>query len=282
MSIQWTIDEVSAAKLESETISADAARDQAWETIRVVTDPELDESIAELGFIQSLTITEPPADSFTRNRFDVQLTFRLPTYWCAANFAFIMAEDLRERVAQLPWVNEVRVELADHYTADEINRGITTGKSFSESFPDEGGGDLKDLRRLFRLKAFQRRQYGLLRHLLDRSGDSPEVRAEILAMTITQLRDFPITDDEGTKLRGTYLNILPEFAPADAVTGGSASLAFILPNGEPLNPEGLDDHLRQLRRTTTNIEFNSAICSSLLKARNSDTATSKSGVLPTK
>jgi metal-sulfur cluster biosynthetic enzyme len=280
MSIQWTIDEVSAAKLESETISADAARDQVWEAIRVITDPELDESIAELGFIQSLTITEPPADSFTRNRFDVQLTFLLPTYWCAANFAFIMAEDLRERVAQLPWVNEVRVELADHYTADEINRGITAGKSFSESFPDEGGGDLKDLRRLFRLKAFQRRQYGLLRHLLDRSGDTPEVRAEILAMTITQLRDFPITDDEGTKLRVAYLDILPEVARPSA--GDSWSPAFILPNGKPLNPEGLDDHLRQLRRTTTNIEFNSAVCSSLLKARNSDTATSKSGVLPTK
>ena len=181
-----------------------------------------------------------------------------------------MAEDLRERVAQLPWVNEVRVELADHFTAGEINHGLAAGKSFSESFPDEGGGDLKDLRRLFRLKAFQRRQYGLLRYLLAYSGDKPEARAKILAMTITHLRDCPIHDDEGVKLRIAYLEILPEFLrppllSSSASDAASDSLAFILPNGKPIDPDGLDAHLRELRRTTTNIEFNAAICSSLLK-----------------
>jgi metal-sulfur cluster biosynthetic enzyme len=261
-------------KLETQSITADGARDQVWQAIRTVTDPELDESIADLGFIQSLAITELSPGSLARKRSDVHITFRLPTYWCAANFAFIMAEDLRERVAELPWVNQVRVELADHFTAGEINDGLAAGKSFSESFPDEGGGDLKDLRRLFRLKAFQRRQYGLLRYLLDTSGDTPEARAKILAMTITHLRDYPIGNDEGVKLRFAYLDILPEFfrpplPSASAVDATSDSLAFILPNGRAIDPSGLDAYLRELRRTTTNIEFNAAICSSLLKARNS-------------
>ena len=171
-------------EFEPRSMTAAEARDQVWKTIRIVTDPELDESIVDLGFIQSLTISQPPPAYSSQNSFDVHLTFRLPTYWCAANFAFIMAEDLRERIAQLSWVNEVQVELADHFTASEINTGLATGKSFSESFPDEGGGDLKDLRKLFRLKAFQRRQYRLLRHLLDTAGDTPEARAAILAMTI--------------------------------------------------------------------------------------------------
>jgi metal-sulfur cluster biosynthetic enzyme len=260
-------------EFEPRSMTADDARDQVWKTIHSITDPELDESIVDLGFIQSLAISQPPLASSNQNRFDVQLRFRLPTYWCAANFAFIMAEDLRERIAQLPWVNEIRVELADHFTASEINTGLATGKSFSESFPDEGGGDLKDLRRLFRLKAFQRRQYRLLRHLIDTSGDTPDARGEILAMTVSRLRDLPITDDGAAKLRHAYLEILPEFlrpprSASSSEPSFSSSLAFIQPNGSPLDADHLDDHLRQLRCTTTNIEFNAAICSSLLKARN--------------
>jgi metal-sulfur cluster biosynthetic enzyme len=287
-------------------MDTEQARDQVWQAIRTVTDPELDESITDLGFIQSVTINQPDStDPSAITGAAVLITFRLPTYWCAANFAFMMAEDLRERVTRLPWVREARVELVDHFTADEINRGIAEGQSFSASFPEEGGGNLADLRRLFRLKAFQRRQYRLLRYLLDASHD----RAALLAMTITQLRDLPIMEEEGTKLRNDYLAILPELIqrralptsrsvststsaagvslPADSEVPSSPStdlitpspldsLAFVLPNGSPLDVDHLDDHLRQLRRTTINIEFNSAICSSLLKSRNNNTTVAKS------
>jgi metal-sulfur cluster biosynthetic enzyme len=293
-------------------MDTEQARDQVWQAIRTVTDPELDESITDLGFVQSVAITQlDSADPSAIADASVLITFRLPTYWCAANFAFMMAEDLRERVMRLPWVREARVELVDHFTAEEINRGIAGGQSFSASFPDEGGGNLADLRRLFRLKAFQRRQYRLLRHLLDALHD----RAELLGMTITQLRDLTLTDQEGAKFRNDYLAILPEFlrrnaSPAltsgsVALTSGSVrtfaagvssrsdsgvpssssvdstnqppadSLAFVLPNGSPLDVAHLDDHLRQLRRTTINIEFNSAICSSLLKSRNNNPTVAK-------
>ena len=286
-------------------MDTEQARDQVWQTIRTVTDPELDESITDLGFVQSVTITPPgSSDPSAFDAAGVLITFRLPTYWCAANFAFMMAEDLRERVTRLPWVREARVELVDHFTADEINRGIAEGQSFSASFPTEGGGNLADLRRLFRLKAFQRRQYRLLRHLLDASHD----RAEVLAMTLTQLRDLTITDEDGGKLRNDYLAILPEIIqrralPASRSASASTSadtvslqsdsevlaspaiasitssppdsLAFVLPNGAALNVDHLDQHLRQLRRTTINIEFNSALCSSLLKSRNNNSTAAK-------
>jgi len=277
-------------------MTAEEARDQAWEAIRTVTDPELDESVADLGFIQSLTITPQPPGSSATNHSDVHITFRLPTYWCAANFAFMMAEDIRDRVSQLPWVREARVELADHFTAGEINNGIAAGHSFITSFPTEASENLVSLRRLFRLKAFQRRQYRLLKYLI---GASHASRA-ILAMTIADLRDRSLTDAEGSRLRSDYLAILPEFArppgpdasrrsveepisasvssveAASASSSADASApAFILPNGKPLDPESLDAHLRELRRTTINIEFNSALCSSLLKARNNRTLATK-------
>jgi metal-sulfur cluster biosynthetic enzyme len=269
-------------------MDTESARDQIWQAIRTVTDPELDESIGDLGFIQSVTITQPEsADPSAIGGSAVHITFRLPTYWCAANFAFMMAEDLRERIVRFPWVREVNVELVDHFTSDEINRGIAAGASFTESFPSEGGGNLADLRRLFRLKAFQRRQYRLLRYLLDVAHD----RAQLLALTITQLRNLSIAKDEGAKLRAAYLDILPEFSRQphrpDSLPGvvqlsgessgaSSDSLAFIQPNGSALDPDHLDDHLRQLRRTTINIEFNSALCSNLLRARNHPTNVTKS------
>jgi metal-sulfur cluster biosynthetic enzyme len=304
-------------------MDTESARDQVWQAIRTVTDPELDESIADLGFIQSVAITQrESADPSAIAGAAVHITFRLPTYWCAANFAFMMAEDLRERIVRFPWVRKVNIELVDHFTSDEINRGIARGASFTESLPaalvepqaaastsaersevgrragalhpnrdsastdDKSDTNLAGLRRLFRLKAFQRRQYRLLRYLLDAAHD----RAQLLALTITQLRDFPIVDEEGVKLRSAYLEILPEFSrpprrhdPLPGVEQHSResagpstdSLAFILPNGSPLDPVHLDDHLRQLRRTTINIEFNSALCSSLLKARNHTTNVTK-------
>jgi metal-sulfur cluster biosynthetic enzyme len=242
------------------------ARAQVWTALRHVMDPELDESVADLGFIQSLSIN-PTLDSSATTLYDVQIKFRLPTYWCAANFAFIMAEDIRERIAELPWAGNVTVELADHFTADEINRGINGGRSFGESFPDEGGGDVNGLRKLFRLKAFQRRQYQVLRCLLDDSGDTPDARRAILSMTRTELRNMSMADAEGSRLRDSYLEILPEFTRSENASG-NPQFAFIMPNGQPIDAKELDSHLRQLRRTTTNIEFNSAICSSLLKARN--------------
>ena len=48
-----------------------------------VRDPELDEPIAELGFVSDLEI-EGEA---------VKIRLRLPTYFCAPNFAYLMVAD---------------------------------------------------------------------------------------------------------------------------------------------------------------------------------------------
>ena len=57
-----------------------------------VTDPELDEPVTDLRFIERLTIEQDGG---------VAIGFRLPTYWCAANFAFLMADDMRRAVGAL-------------------------------------------------------------------------------------------------------------------------------------------------------------------------------------
>ena len=57
--------------------------------------------------------------------------------------------------------------------ADKINHGVADGLSFEETFGDEANGNLDEVRRTFLVKAFQRRQEGLIRHLRD-AGLAPQ------------------------------------------------------------------------------------------------------------
>src|SRR2546430_13462534 len=158
---------------------------EIWTCLQGVTDPELDESVTELNFITKV-------DVGPGNR--VHIEFRLPTYWCAANFSFLMADDMRRAVGALDWVEGVSVVLGEHMYADKINAGLAKGLSFQETFGVEADGSLDDLRRTFLVKAFQRRQAALLNHLAG-VGYSP---ATIVSLTLTELGCLPV-DDEGDK-----------------------------------------------------------------------------------
>ena len=128
-----------------------------------VRDPELDEPITELKFISSLQVG---GDS-------VAVRLRLPTPFCAPNFAYLMAHDAT--LLSVPGVREARVYLDDHHTADEINAGMAGGLGFDStfgSFEETEGDDLDELR-IFRRKAFVSRQERLCRALLA-DGYSPE------------------------------------------------------------------------------------------------------------
>ena len=73
-------------------LSHDGKVAEVWFQLAPVTDPELDESVTELGFVTAVTLDEKGV---------VQVSFRLPTYWCAANFAFLMADDMARAVRAL-------------------------------------------------------------------------------------------------------------------------------------------------------------------------------------
>src|SRR5712675_3529568 len=152
---------------------------EVWACLQGVTDPELDESVTDLNFVTK-------ADVDPENR--VYIEFRLPTYWCAANFSFLMADDMRRAVSTLDWVEGVSVVLGEHMYADKINAGLARGLSFQETFGAEADGSLDDLRQTFLLKAFQRRQVALLNHLTG-SGYAPEA---IVALTLTELERLAV------------------------------------------------------------------------------------------
>jgi metal-sulfur cluster biosynthetic enzyme len=213
-----------------------------------VTDPELDESVIEMDFV-----TRAEVDAQDR----VHIEFRLPTYWCAANFAFMMADDMRAAVLDLPWVKGVIVRLGEHMYAETINHGMAEGLSFQEAFGREADGDLSEVRRTFLLKAFQRRQEALLLLLRD-AGWSPVALA---SLSLADLVVLPLSAEAR--------NLVDRYIERRAVAGpaGPEAPAFVTAQGETLPTEAFEAYLGGLRRVRVNAEFNGALCRGLLSAR---------------
>ena len=236
---------------------------QVHACLATVMDPELDESVTELGFV---TEVELVGDG------EVYIGFRLPTYWCAANFAFLMADDMRHAVAALPWATRVGVYLADHMDDVKINQGLAGGLSFSQTFGAEATGNLEALRRTFAVKAFQRRQEKLLRHLLD-TGHTAEA---LLASSLEQLAVLAL-DDAGQALRTRYVERrgVVEHGVLDA-----RARAFVDEHGAALIANTLTQYLRAMRLVGVNTEFNGALCRGLLQQRYGAAAPGASGVPP--
>jgi metal-sulfur cluster biosynthetic enzyme len=150
-------------------------RAEVLDALSGVRDPELDEPVTDLGFVSNLEIE---GDA-------VSVRLRLPTFFCAPNFAYLMVADAREAVLSVPGVRSVSVVLDDHYASEELN----AGGAFDEAFPDETEGpDLEELRTVFRRKSFVSRQEQLCRALLS-EGRSP---LELAAM---RLGDLPPSQD---------------------------------------------------------------------------------------
>jgi len=222
--------------------------EQVWTALRQVADPELDESIVALGFVSAVNVAGDTAE----------VVFRLPTFWCSTNFAWIMAEDARLALQELPWLRLADICLIDHFAADRINRGIADGLSFRETFAGEAGGDLGELRATFRRKAFLGRMSALIEALREH-GWSDE---RIVTARIADLEE----------MRGTP----PLRSPVDrymeqrAFFGGSCQaddVAFRTAEGDPIPASGLPAYLRDIRMTRRGVEANGEMCRILLAER---------------
>jgi metal-sulfur cluster biosynthetic enzyme len=216
-------------------------RDELMAALAAVRDPELDESITELGFVAGLAAQG--------GRVEVDL--RLPTYFCAPNFAWIMIADAEAALGAVPDVSEVRVRLVDHFAAEEINTGVHAGHGFGESFPGLADGELEELRQAFRRKALAARE-GRLCRVLSRSGATAE---ELVGW---RLGDLPADAETDTYLRRR----------AELGLDTTADAPFLVDEaGAPVRPERAEAHLRRLRAVGVSIEGNAGFCRGLLATR---------------
>lgn len=220
-----------------------------------VNDPELDEPVTEMGFVER---AEVGGDG------SVEVDFRLPTYWCSPNFAYLMLDGIRKALDGLSWSPAYRVWLHDHMFAEEVNRGIEAGKTFGQIFGElSGDQDLESLRETFRIKAFKRRQEAVLCGLR-RNGLTDR---EILGMDLAALDVVRFEPGEAARQKPRYraalLERFPERRPEDPV--------FVTCEGAGIPASALGAYLAELRGVRINMEFNGALCRGLKHTRYKET-----------
>jgi metal-sulfur cluster biosynthetic enzyme len=232
--------------------------------LRTVSDPELDESLVELGFLDSVRIQDEGR---------VEVVLRLPTFWCAPNFAYLMAYDAREQALTVPGVRQVRVVLKDHMYADEISTGISAGQRFDEVFPGQADGeDVGELRALFHGKAFGMRQEQLSRFLLDAGLTAQEV----VGLQLADVLDTSI--ETGLRLRvGGQVRLLRGGAPLAhaylerrgrlGLDQSTSARLITDKDGQPIAADDLSEYLQCGRRQRISMTFNAVMCKGLLETR---------------
>ncbi len=207
-----------------------------------VRDPELDEPITDLDFVSELEVEGGTA--FVR--------LRLPTYFCAPNFAYLMVADAKAALLSVPGVERARVVLDDHYASQEINGGVNEDHGFAGAFAGETEGpDLEELRTVFRRKSFVSRQEQLCRELLSEDYTPSDLAGMTLA-------DVPAS--------GALEKYLERRAELGLDTSEGAPLV-VDPDGKPVPEEAVVQHLRFARTVRVSIEGNAELCRGLLATR---------------
>ncbi len=219
----------------------DAARVLA--ALDTVRDPELDEPVTTLGFVGSCTVSP---DGVARVRL------RLPTYFCAPNFAYLMVADAYDAVSVLPGISRAEIVLEDHFASDAINGGVAARSGFAQSFDGLAAGELDELRADFLRKATMAATDLVCRPLVA-DGTTPEQLAEL------RLGDVPPSKErERLRARRVALGL-----PA----GDDAPLLIDPVSGEAVGVKALPLHLRRARLTGVSIEANSGVCRGMLRHR---------------
>jgi len=212
----------------------------ALDTVR---DPELDEPVTALGFVSSCTVS-------AEGVADVRL--RLPTYFCAPKFAWLMVADAYDAVSGVPGVRRAQIELEDHFASAEINRGVAARAGFVQSFDGLAETELDELRTDFVRKAMLAATDRVCRPLLA-AGRTPD---ELARLTLGDVPQSPAR--ERLRARRAELGL-----PAS----DDAPLLVDPLHGEAIGVQALPLHLRRARLTGIGMQANASVCRGMLRER---------------
>ncbi len=212
--------------------------------LSTVVDPELDEPITDLGFVRSVSV-----DGAT-----VEVHLRLPTSFCAPNFAYLMASDAQDAVAAVPGVERVVVELDDHSDSEIINRGLAAAAGYRGTFGHEAEHSLDELRATFTRKAHTAAMERAVTALLRADRSLSEDRVHRLT-----LGDLPAGAPETEALRRRRATV---GLPLDDV-----SPVLVDADGTRPSPETAALFLRKARSVRISVDGNAHFCRGLLRTR---------------
>jgi len=211
--------------------------------LEAVRDPELDEPVTTLGFVSSCTVSAGG---------DAQVRLRLPTYFCAPNFAFLMVADAYDAVSGVVGVRRTEVILEDHFASDAINGGVAARAGFVESFDGLAADELDELRADFIRKAVLAGTDRVCRPLLAAGATMDELAGFTLG-------DVPASADRD-RLRSRRAELgLP--------SGDDSALLVDARTGDAVGVQALPLHMRRARLTRVSVEANGSICRGMLRER---------------
>jgi metal-sulfur cluster biosynthetic enzyme len=93
-------------------------RKQIFDELTKVVDPEIGVSIMELELIDKVDL----------NDGKVNIDLHLTSPFCPAVFGFKIAQDVRDNIYKLETINDVKVNVSNHFMADAINKQVNESK----------------------------------------------------------------------------------------------------------------------------------------------------------
>jgi metal-sulfur cluster biosynthetic enzyme len=228
-------------------VDPDPVREAVWQALGTVLDPELDEPITDLEFVASYTVSDDHVAT---------VHLRLPTFFCAPNFSFLMVADAYDAVSAVAGVTRAEIVLDDHHASQEINEGVSAHAGFVATFQGEAEAELVELRNYFLEKAVIAGQDRVARPLVDAGADP----ATLCGLTL------------GTAPPSTELHRLRQRRAALGLPDDDDAPLLIHPDGSPVTAAQVPLHLRRARLTRLGIEANGELCRSFLKTRYAGTS----------
>jgi metal-sulfur cluster biosynthetic enzyme len=230
-----------------------------------VTDPELDESIVDLDYVDRVDIGSET----------VTVHFTLPTAWCSPAFAWMMAVDARDELERIEGVERAAVYLRDHMHETEINEGVNARQTFEASFPD-ADGEVASVRATLDDKARLSRQYAAVEELLD-AGVSPAQICDLTPADV-EVDDDPRADGAraAVHLADGAFAVSVDARPLDrylakartvGLVSDDADPLFRTPEGDPITPDEFELVHRRGRLARTNMTGQGGVCEALNESR---------------
>lgn len=237
--------DTAAAVAVGSEIGADVDLDRVDRALATVIDPELDEPVTDLGFVRERRVEGA----------DVEVHLRLPTSFCAPNFAYLMASDAQDALLAIPGVGRVRVLLDDHHDSDMINRGLAAMAGYVGTFGTEAEDGLEELRLTFRRKAHVAAMERACAKLLAAS----DVRVEDLHEV--RLGDLPESKEKRALVRRR----------ADlGLSAAPTSPVLVDDGGRPIARDAIPVKLRFAKTVRISLDGNAHFCRGLLRTRYPD------------
>jgi len=99
-----------------------------FDELSKIVDPEIGVSIMELELIDKVDIEEK----------DVNVDLHLTSPFCPAVFGFKIAQDVRDNIYKIGNIEQVKVNVSNHFMAEAINKQVNESK-----FPEKDKAEEK-------------------------------------------------------------------------------------------------------------------------------------------